>query len=144
MRKSFHMFVVIALALVSFGLAEEAGKAQKPYWKITGQLEEACKCDAACPCWFGSKPTHMNCGGQLVYFITEGKYGAVSLNGLAFARTGQSPDGQKMMDAFGNWIFDFSYIDEKANPEQRKALEEISWAIQPPASKTVSTRYVPI
>jgi hypothetical protein len=40
--------------------------------------------------------------------------------------------------------FDFSYIDEKANAEQRKALEEISWAIQPPSSKTVSVRFVPI
>jgi hypothetical protein len=32
-------------------------------------LEEACKCDAACPCWFGNKPTHMNCGGDQVLFI---------------------------------------------------------------------------
>ena len=37
--------------------------APKTPWKITGQLEEACSCSAACPCWFGSKATRMACGG---------------------------------------------------------------------------------
>ncbi len=125
--------------------AEEKGMEAKPtYWKIAGQLEEACKCNAACPCWFGSKPTHMNCGGQLVYFITKGKYGDTSLDGLSFARRGQSPDGQAMMETMGNWVFDYLYIDEKANPEQRKALEEINWMIQPKSSPKVEIRYVPI
>jgi len=41
----------------------------KTPWKITGQLEEACSCDAACPCWFNSKPTKMTCGGGQVLFI---------------------------------------------------------------------------
>jgi hypothetical protein len=49
-----------------------------------------------------------------------------------------------MMDSFGNWVFDYLYIDEKANAEQRKALEEIQWAIQPKASENVQIRYVPI
>jgi hypothetical protein len=120
------------------------GEEKQPYWKISGHLEEACKCDAACPCWFGNKPTHMNCGGQLVYFIEKGAYGNVRLDGLAFARTGQSPDGASMMDAYGNWIFDYLYIDERADAEQRKALEDISWTIQPKASASVEIRYVPI
>src|SRR6266699_1978119 len=38
----------------------------KTPWKIKGQLEEACSCDAACPCWFNSKPTKMTCGGGQV------------------------------------------------------------------------------
>jgi len=144
------MILVLALATVyvlgtaALSASEESGAAKKPYWKISGQLEEACKCDAACPCWFGSKPTHVNCGGQLVYLISNGKYGNIQLDGLAFARMGQSPDGQSMMDAFGNWVFDYLYIDEKANAEQRKALEEIAWATQAKASNNVSVRYVPI
>jgi hypothetical protein len=139
------MFLSIAISIVALWLSadEKTAEVKKP-WKIAGQLEEACKCNAACPCWFGSKPTHMNCGGQLVYFITKGNYGDVPLDGLAFARMGQSPDGQVMMEAFGKWIFDYSYIDEKANPEQRKALEEISWATMPAASANVKTQYVPI
>jgi hypothetical protein len=49
-----------------------------------------------------------------------------------------------MMDAFGNWIFDYIYIDEKANEGQRKALKEIALAIMPAASSNVVVRYVPI
>src|SRR2546425_9936173 len=55
----------------------------KTPWKIVGQLEEACSCNAACPCWFGSKPTHMTCGGGQFIFIEKGTYGSVPLDGLA-------------------------------------------------------------
>ncbi len=100
----------------------------KTPWKITGQLEEACSCDAACPCWFGSKPTKMTCGGGQVLFIQKGNYGKVRLDGLAIASMAQSPEGQSMMESFGNWNFAYNYIDEKATPEQRKALEAITAA----------------
>src|SRR5439155_13868051 len=63
------------LCLVSLRAASEP-KDNTP-WKITGQLEEACSCDAACPCWFGSKPTKMTCGGGQVLFIQKGTYGKV-------------------------------------------------------------------
>ncbi len=114
-------------------------------WKITGQLEEACSCDAACPCWFGSKPTKMTCGGGQVLFIQKGTYGKVKLDGLAMASIGQSPAGQTMMESFGNWNFAYNYIDEKATPEQRKALEAIAAKVLTPgASKKTETRYVRI
>ncbi len=106
----------------------------KTPWKITGQLEEACSCDAACPCWFGQ-----------VLFIQNGNYGKVKLDGLAIAAMGQSPEGQTMMESFGNWNFSYNYIDEKATPEQRKALEAIAAKVLVPgASKKTETRYVPI
>jgi len=117
----------------------------KTPWKITGQLEEACSCDAACPCWFNSKPTKMTCGGGQVLFIEKGNYGNVRLDGLAVATMGQSPEGQTMMESYGNWNFAYYYIDEKANPEQRKALEAIVGAVLTPAvSKKTEMRYVPI
>src|SRR6202140_3598216 len=90
--------LAIALAMTSFataGAAEE--KSDKTPWKITGQLEEACSCDAACPCWFDSKPTKMTCGGGQGLFIDKGTYGKVKLDGLAMANMGQSPEGQTMM-----------------------------------------------
>ncbi len=90
----------------------------KTPWKITGQLEEACSCDAACPCWFSSKPTKMTCGGGQALFIERGNYGKVRLDGLAVATMGQSPEGQTMMESYGNWNFAYYYIDEKANQEQ--------------------------
>ena len=117
----------------------------KTQWMITGQLEEACSCDAACPCWFGSKPTKLTCGGGQVLFIQKGNYGKVKLDDLAIASMAQSPEGQSMMESFGNWNFAYNYIDEKAAPEQRKALEEIAAAVLVPgASKKTETRYVPI
>jgi hypothetical protein len=117
----------------------------KTPWKITGQLEEACSCDAACPCWFNSKPTKTTCSGGQVLFIEKGHYGKAKLDGLAVATMGQSPEGKTMMESYGNWNFAYYYIDEKANPEQRKALEAIGGAVLTPrVSKTTETRYAPI
>src|SRR6476619_5521091 len=113
-------------AVMTIPPALSASKEEKATkWKITGQLEEACSCDAACPCWFDSKPTTMTCGGGQVIFIEKGRYGDVPLDGLAFA---------------------YLYIDEKANPEQRKALEAIARATSPPAAPPERTkvRYAPI
>ena len=122
----------------------DQGKNTTP-WKITGQLEEACSCDAACPCWFNSKPTKMTCSGGQVLFIEKGNYGNVKLDGLAFGNMSQSPAGRSMMESFGNWNFSYNYIDEKATPEQRKALEAIAATVLVPgASKKTETRYVPI
>lgn len=147
-RRDHLLFVFLIVALGVFAITvradEKAAQPGKTPWKITGQLEEACKCNAACPCWFGAKPTHMNCGGQLVYFITKGRYGTVSLDGLAYARMGQSPDGQSMAESSGKWNFDYLYIDEKATPEQRKALESIAWGTEPKESANVQVRYAPI
>lgn len=139
----FSLLLTLAFTFVIVPISATA-ETGKPYWKISGQLEEACKCDAACPCWFNAKPTHMNCGGQLVYFIDKGIYGNTRVDGLAFARTGQNPDGTTMMETMGNWVFDYLYIDEKATPEQRKALEDIAWTIQPKSSPNIQVRFVPI
>jgi len=49
----------LTLVLIGCGLASVAGAAEakseaKAPWKITGELEEACSCRAACPA--GSNP----------------------------------------------------------------------------------------
>src|SRR6266511_1846594 len=105
-------FLAGLLIHVVFVRAADKPKDKTP-WKITGQLEEACSCDAACPCWFNSKPTKMTCGGGQVLFIQKGSYGKVKLDGLAIASMGQSPEGQTMMESYGNWNFAYNYIDEK-------------------------------
>ena len=139
----FAAFLFLALAALALG----ADKEEKTIpWKITGQLEEACSCAAACPCWFGSKPTQTTCGGNQVLFIAKGNYGKVKLDGLAIANYAKSPENQTMMDSFGNWQFSTNYIDEKANPEQRKALEAIAMTVLPSknASANFEIRYAPI
>ena len=136
--------IVIALAATfTLGASNETKKVS---WKITGQLEEACSCAAACPCWFDSKPTRTTCGGNQVLFIQKGNYGNVKLDGLAIANYAQSPENQTMMDSFGKWNFSTNYIDEKANPEQRKALEAIAMTVLPSknGSANFETKYVPI
>jgi hypothetical protein len=87
----------------------------------------------------------MTCGGGQVLFIEKGNYGKVKLDGLAIANMGQSPEGQTMMNSFGNWTFSYNYIDEKATPEQREALAAIAAKVLAgSASKKTETRYVAI
>ena len=126
-------------------LGDDLPGTRKVPWKIAGQLEEACSCSAACPCWFGSMPTRMNCAGTQVIFIDRGHFGSVRLDGLAMAHFTQSPDNQTMMESFGRWNFSYLYIDEKATPKQREALETVGKIVLPyEGSATTKIQYVPI
>src|SRR5205809_4339439 len=137
--------VAIACGISAFGVPDRAaGAANKTPWKITGELEEACSCRPACPCWFKSLPTRMTCDGLQSIFITKGHYGKVPLDGLAVAQFVQSPEHKSMFESFGNWNFDNVYIDEKATPEQCEALKEIAAHLFPPAAKTRAFHFVPI
>jgi hypothetical protein len=134
------------LVLLLFAGLSWSADQQKVSWRISGELEEACSCDAACPCWWDSKPTKMTCGGGETLFIEKGNYGSTKLDGLAVAFIGQSPAGKSMMESFGNWNFAYLYVDEKANADQRKALEQIAMSIGGPAApkEKMKVRYVPI
>ena len=144
MAKRNGIFLAL-VALLSIVAIFAAGETPKTPWKIAGQLEEACTCSAACPCWFGSKPTKMMCGGSQFIFISKGTYGNVKLDGLAVGAMSQSPEGKGMMESFGNWNFNYYYIDEKATPEQREALKAIAnTVIAGGASPKTETRVVPI
>lgn len=139
---AFGLCAIGAIALAAETAKEGAGTTA---WKITGQLEEACSCNAACPCWFDSKPTRMTCGGGQVLFIEKGAYGNTSLDNLAVGAMVESPPGQSMMESFGKWKFVYLYVDQKAGPEQRKALEEIGKTVMDlSASPNTKIRYVPI
>lgn len=138
------LLAAMLLVVATNGSHVAAGQQEKVAWKIAGEFEEACTCAAACPCWFGSKPTRMKCGGGEALFIEKGNYGKVALDGLAVAGIGQSPAGQSMMESFGNWEFLHIYVDERATPDQRRALEAIMRTIAGPASKNMEVRHVPL
>jgi hypothetical protein len=141
-RRVIPVLLGLGLGLI---LPSQRAVADKTPWKIVGQLEEACSCAKACPCWFDSKPTRMTCSGNQVLFIEKGHYGTVSLDGLALGNFAQSPEGKGMMESFGKWNFSYLYIDEKATPEQRKALEAIGGTVLPfAASAKKEIRIVPI
>jgi hypothetical protein len=149
MRKRSIVFLaalgaVAGLVLGSIGTPANAD-APKTSWKVVGQLEEACSCSAACPCWFGSKPTKMACSGGQFIFIEKGNYGKVKLDGLGVGAMSKSPDGKGMMESFGNWDYNYYYVDEKATPEQRDALTKLAkTVIAPNASPKEEVRIVPL
>ena len=138
------VLVAVLCGLALFGLPDKAAAASKTSWKVAGELEEACSCRPACPCWFKSLPSRMTCDGAQIVFITKGHYGKVSLDGLAVAQFVQSPEHQSMFESFGKWNFDCIYIDEKATEEQRTALKEIALHLFPPAAAKRDYRYVAI
>ena len=125
--------VFLLLASASVGGGDDGKSAPKSTkWKITAEMEESCSCDGACPCWWGNKPTKTACSGAAGFIIKKGNYGNVSLDGLALMEMVKSPDGKTMMESMGNWDLDNVYIDAKATPEQRKALEAIASQMLPP------------
>jgi hypothetical protein len=136
--------IVASLAFVILPLSTQAANEKKPSWKISGELEEACSCRPACPCWFKSLPSRMTCDGMQVVIIQKGHYGKVSLDGLAVGEFVQSPEHKSMFESFGNWNFDYVYIDEKAKEEQREALKKIAEHLFPNGAKSREYRFVAI
>src|SRR5215470_4613284 len=136
-------FVGCSLALLANPVFA-ALAAEQVSWKVAGELEEACSCRAACPCWFKSLPSRMTCDGAQVIFITKGHYGKTRLDGLALADFVQSPERKSMFESFGNWNFEYVYIDERANDQQREALKELAAHFFPRGAKSAEYRYVPI
>src|SRR5258705_106852 len=138
------MPIAMLCGMAAFSLPDwAAAAAGKASWKVTGELEEACSCRPACPCWFKSLPSRMTCDGAQIIFVTKGSYGKVPLDGLALGQFVQSPEHQSMFESFGKWNFDYVYIDEKANDQQREALKELSLHFFPPAAKSREYRFVP-
>src|SRR5712691_9126989 len=89
-----NVTIAIACAISALTIPAQAAAVDKTPWKITGELEEACSCRAACPCWFKSLPSRMTCDGAQIVFITKGHYGKVPLEGLAIGQWVQSPEHQ--------------------------------------------------
>src|SRR3954453_13696942 len=139
------VFIAAVSTMAVLGFSPKSVAATtKTSWKVTGELEEACSCRAACPCWFKSLPSRMTCDGAQIIFITKGHYGKIPLEGLAVAQFVQSPEHKTMFESFGNWNFDNVYIDENANDEQRAALKELAAHFFAPGAKKREFRYIPI
>lgn len=82
-------------------------------WAIKADYTESCSCNPACPCLFGSPPTHAYCEGNNLIEIKEDHYGGVRLDGIS------------VVTAFslGKWLK--IYINENATDEQAKAVLEL-------------------
>jgi hypothetical protein len=93
-----------------------------PKWSASGDWFDVCKCNMPCPCEFAQAPTYGDCEGVMAYHIKKGQFGEVSLDGL---------NALALMYFRGNiWAGEAKatigfFFDEKANPQQREALQMI-------------------
>jgi hypothetical protein len=117
-------------------------------WKIEGDYLENCNCEVLCPC-ITSPDNHgeyERCQVPLVCKIATGHYDDVKLDGLHFATVSDTPGVMSL----GNWNVAY-YIDERADEQQRAALETILTgkaggvpeAFAGLVGKTLGIRYVP-
>ena len=90
-------------------------------WSMEGLEFANCNCAYGCPCQFNALPTHGNCRAFTFMQIEKGKYDGVSLDGLRWGILASWPGPIHL----GNGTFQ-SVVDERANAEQRAALEAIS------------------
>src|SRR6476619_4909110 len=90
-------------------------------WRVAGQMHETCSCKFSCPCWFGpAEPDQGWCSGALIFDVERGTADGLDLSGNPVL-------------LLADWPRDFwagngtarLYIDERAGPEQRQALEAI-------------------
>ena len=91
-------------------------------WDFKADYLQACNCDYGCPCEFSAPPTPGFCEGTGVWQIKTGKCGNVSLDGLCLGFAAHWP---KAIHLGGGTVTLF--IDERANQEQREALENIGF-----------------
>jgi hypothetical protein len=90
-------------------------------WRLEGEWIKNCTCAFGCPCDFNALPTEGYCKGMVGMRITKGHFEKTKLDGLVFAVTVDFPgalhegNGQRQL-----------IIDERATPEQREALLNIT------------------
>ena len=94
-------------------------------WRIQGSYFESCNCDAVCPCRTidgrrGGRSTYGECLGVLSWVIEQGSADAIPLDGLGVALATRYHDDEPG----SSWSY-VLYLDERALPDQRDALEGI-------------------
>jgi hypothetical protein len=93
-----------------------------PDWKVSGDFFDVCKCNIPCPCTYAQAPSYGDCDGVLAYHVRSGQYGEASLDGLNVLG---------LVYFKGNiWAGETKatiglFFDEKANTQQREALQMI-------------------
>jgi hypothetical protein len=100
-------------------------------WRIEAVSFGNCSCASNCPCQFELDPTHRYCRGLEIARIERGHFAEVPLSGLCFVVTYAWPgpiyEGNGEMQAI---------IDERANDDQRNALQTILHGRETEEAKT--------
>jgi hypothetical protein len=90
-------------------------------WSMEGVEFVNCNCAVGCPCQFQSLPTYGNCCAYGFVQIERGRFGDTPLDGLRWGILAKWPKAIHE----GNGTFQ-TIIEERANPQQRTAIETIS------------------
>ena len=92
-------------------------------WNLKGGYFENCNCQILCPCVVPGpplEPTEGHCDVGLAFHVDQGDFNGVSLDGINFVIAAHTPG----IMGHGGWTTAF-YVDERANDQQRQALERI-------------------
>jgi hypothetical protein len=89
-------------------------------WSLAGTFVEACNCDVACSCFYGSAPTTGECEAFIGWHVDKGNYADVALDGLNVALAVHTPGHMNEK----NWRVAL-YYDDKASEAQKNALVQI-------------------
>ena len=87
-------------------------------WELKGQVLISCNCDWGCPCNFNAPPTTGKCEGGWTWHVDRGFSDATRLDDLYFSVYANWPGA--IHEGNGEALI---LIDERANTEQREALE---------------------
>ena len=90
-------------------------------WFIEADYLQACNCEYGCPCEFQAPPSQGFCSGVGAWKINRGKFGDISLDGLALGFAAHWPEAIHLGNGTASLLF-----DEKANEAQRDALMQIA------------------
>jgi hypothetical protein len=95
-------------------------------WNVSGKMVESCTCNMLCPCWFGVKELMIMdkgyCASSVLFRVHNGSSSnGIDLKGRDVVITFDFP-GPTLLD--GNCTARL-YVDDAANTNQRKELEEI-------------------
>jgi hypothetical protein len=93
-----------------------------PRWNISGDWFDVCKSTIPCPCEYAQAPTYGDCDGVLAYHIRSGHYGEELLDGLNVLALSYFKGNIWAGETKATIAF---FFDEKANPQQREALQMI-------------------
>lgn len=89
-------------------------------WEIQGRELINCNCSYGCPCQFSAPPDKGHCEAVGCFSISQGHYGEIKLDGLAFAMAlawpGPIHEGKGRCQP---------YVDSRADEQQREALLKI-------------------
>lgn len=96
--------------------------AETQTWQLKGDWFDVCRCTIACPCEFAQAPTDDFCEGVLVWHVNSGRYGDVVLDGFTVVGIGTFRGN---LWAGNTKVTIGLFIDERANQQQREALQAI-------------------